>query len=470
MWKKVDDFIIEQQMFSAGDVVIAGVSGGADSMCLLFVLEKWSKKADFKLIVTHVNHGLRGEKADEEEAYVKSICEEKGILFESRRVNVHELVEKEKISEEEAGRNLRRKVFEEVAAKHNGNKIALAHHKNDNVETFLLNLARGSRLKGLGGMKPVNGKYVRPLLQVTREEIEEYLKQRNILYCVDESNASDVYTRNRVRNHMIPFMCEQVNVKSVEHISSAMDYFREVQEYLEKQMAMLWKETVAEKEDGTILIDQSITKCEKLIGKMVLKEAIIRVAGKERDLEECHVESVAELFEKQTGREVHLPYDVQAVRRYQGVKISRRKENAPKVFEEQIFPFETEKEYELVFGEYGLKYRIFPRGEGTLVVPKKTYTKWFDYDIIKKSVGVRTRRPGDRIVIDENGNSQKLKNYFINEKVSSELRDEIPVIVEGEQVLWIVGYRQSKAYQVSERTTTILEIEINGGKADGRNN
>ena len=139
------------------------------------------------------------------------------------------------MSEEEAGREERRRIFEEVRQKYNGTKIALAHHQEDNAETFLLHLARGSRLKGLGGIYPVNGVYIRPLLCVSRREIEEYLRKRGITYCMDGSNFDDTYTRNRIRNHVLPYFREHINARTVEHINGAMEQLRQIQEYLEEQ-------------------------------------------------------------------------------------------------------------------------------------------------------------------------------------------------------------------------------------------
>lgn len=470
MWEKVEKFIKEQQMFSAEDVVIAGVSGGADSMCLLCVLEKISREIGFRIVVVHVNHGLRGEISDAEERYVKQICEEKGIPFEAYHVDIREIAVKEKVSEEEAGRNARRSAFEQTAEKYNGTRIALAHHKNDNAETFFLNLARGSRLRGLGGMKPVNGKYVRPLLMVSREEIETYLAEEGVTFCTDESNAVDIYTRNRIRNHVIPYLCERVNSQAVEHINDTMIFLREMQEYFDRQVGMLWKNVVEEKEDGSVFIDQKLREEEPLIRKMLLRKAMVEVSGKERDLEERHVEALERLWGKQTGRCIDLPYQLRAKRIYQGIRLCLEENIERNQTEEVILPLQEGKESGILYGKYQISWRIFEKNEEEIEVPKKTFTKWFDYDIIKKSVGVRPRRPGDRIVIDEKGNTQKLKSYFINEKVVSDQRDRIPIIAEGQQVLWIVGYRQSKAYQVSKRTTTILEIKISGGQNDGRNN
>lgn len=467
MWKKIDDYIEEQNIFTAEDVVIAGVSGGADSMCLLCVLKKWREKIGFQLIVVHVNHGLRGEAADVEERYVSEICEEWKIPFEAYHIDVKAFAEKEKLSEEEAGRICRRNAFEETMRIWGGTKIALAHHKNDNAETFLFHAARGSRLKGLGGMSPINGSYVRPLLCVQRKEIETYLQQEGVRFFVDASNETDAYSRNRIRNHVIPYLEEQVNEQAVEHMNQSMEYFRRVQEYLERQVEILWRKLVKEVPGEGLLINQQLSQEEDILREMLLKRALGEVAGSEKDIGETHVRILEELLKKQVGRQVDLPYNLQACRIYEGLEIRRKNEKVLEKKTEIEFRLNAGACEEYEYGNYRIQTRIFKRPENT-AIPKKTFTKWFDYDIIKCNVCVRPKQAGDQIVVDREGATQKLKRYFVNEKIPSEMRDQIPIIVEGHQILWIVGYRQSMAYQVTEQTTTILEITISGGNEDGR--
>ena len=195
MLNRIKKFMEKWHMLTAGDTVIAGVSGGADSMCLLFVLEELRKSMEFDLVIVHVNHGIRGEAADADEEYVRDICRKLGLTCEVFHVNVPEYARKEKLSEEEAGRELRRKAFRETAIKYGGTRIALAHHQDDNAETFFLHLARGSKMKGLGGICPVKGDYIRPLLCVNRMEIEEFLEKKGILYCMDATNLEDTYKK-----------------------------------------------------------------------------------------------------------------------------------------------------------------------------------------------------------------------------------------------------------------------------------
>lgn len=477
MKKKVKEYIKKWNMLTRTDTVIVGVSGGADSVCLFYLMLELAEEEGFDLRAVHVNHMLRGEAADADEAYVRRICGEHHVELTCHRIDVQELSRREKLSQEEAGRIARRRVFEETARKCGKAKIALAHHQDDNAETFFLHAARGSKLKGLGGIYPVNGMYIRPLLCVTRKEIEAYLEKNGIDYCIDGSNEEDTYTRNRIRNHVLPYFTEYINPRTVEHLNGAMEQLREIQGFMERRTEAAVNSCVVKKSFAEYFVDgERLAQEDEVIRPMVLRKVLTELGGMEKDIQEIHVQILLELMEKQTGRSVNLPYGMRALRTYGGILLERPEremrdgQRDTKQQEEQMIPLETQSEGTVVYRQFQISWRIFPISESKQSLPKKTYTKWFDYDIMEHSIGVRTRRSGDRIVIDRQGSTQKLKSYFINEKIPAGIRDSIPLIAEGREILWIAGYRQSKAYQVTERTTTILEITINGGTCNGGDN
>ena len=470
MLNKIEEYIKKYKMISKEDTVIAGVSGGADSMCLLFVLDELRKKMGFRLIVVHVNHCLRGEAADADENYVVEECRKRDLVCEVFREDMRKYAEENKFSEEEAGRENRRRAYEKTMEKYQGTKIALAHHQEDNAETFFLHLARGSKLKGLGGIYPVKGRYIRPLLVVSREEIEQFLEERGISYCTDLTNFDDVYARNKVRLHVLPYLKKEINPRTVEHINSTMEHLRQVEAYLEIKTEEALKSCSILEDEKAVIDEKAFAGIEELIQGRVVRNLLVQVSGKEKDLEEVHVEEVISLFKKQNGRRIDLPYKMTAEKIYGGIEICRGKK--------QVEMAETEWKIEASMGKTSLyqwkdveiSCRLFKKGQDMPAPPKKTFTKWFDYDIINKNVIARTRRAGDRLVIDDKGNSQKLKSFFINEKVPVAKRDSILLFADGEQILWVTGYRQSKAYQVTKDTINILEISINGGKGYGTQN
>ena len=467
MLKKIKDYVEKWQMLQKEDRVIVGVSGGADSICLLLVLAELQKGIGFDLVAVHVNHGLRGEEADNDEGFVKDFCEKMSIPCICYFADVASIAKKRKQSTEEAGREVRREFFNQVLQSHQGTKIALAHHQDDNAETFLLHLARGTGLKGLGGIAPVNGTVIRPLLCVRRKEIEQYLKEQKVSYCVDKSNQSDAYTRNRMRNHVLPYMEQEINSKVVEHMNDTMEQLRQLQEFLEQQVQTLWEVCVEKSEKGLIVKRERFETAPSVLKVTLLKRALATVSGREKDLESVHFSQLEELVSKQNGRKIDLPYGLEGKRIYEGVVIRKKSEDLSDTLEEVIY---NVQEDEAVFriGDAEIRCKKIEKIDGKTF--EKSNTGRFDCDIIKGNLSFRTRREGDYITIHPDGRTQKLKSYFINEKVPEEERNQILLVAEGSHVLWIVGYRQNCVYQAKEDTKNILEIQINKGENYGRNN
>ena len=454
MLDKVIAYIRKWQMLKSGDKVIVGISGGADSVCLLLILHKISEMMDLEIRAVHVHHGLRGEAADRDEAYCVQLCRSLAIPCAVYHKDIRALAKQRRQSEEETGRDVRREVFDRELAEYGGTKMALAHHRNDNAETMIMNLARGTGLKGLGGMQPVNGIIIRPLLGVPRGEIEEYLEGQQISYCEDLTNLSDQYTRNRIRNHVIPCL-EQINPQAVGHISAAMERLRLVQEYIDQQTNIWYESCIRFENRGIILLAAEFEKVPEVLKPLVLKRIITELAGIGKDIAAKHLEAVTGLLLLQTGRNISLPYEIIVVRCYEGLKFGK-KPDAVKLIEPVMLPINAEVEID---GKI-IRTRTKTSAKETLNLGEKHYTKQFDYDIIKNSICIRTRKVGDYIVIDDQGNRQKLKAYFINNKVPRDERDRILLIADGSHIMWITGMRQSKAYQADAKTKKILEIEI----------
>lgn len=473
-------------MLTCGDKVIAGVSGGADSVCLFLMLLELREKIGFDLIAVHVHHGLRGEAADQDQQFVEALCEQHRIPLEIFRVNLESIAKKRKQSLEEAGRMVRREAFDSVCKKYGGNKIALAHHQNDNAETLLWNLSRGTGLDGLGGIRPVNGKFIRPLLCMNRKEIEEYLAKRKQSYCIDETNAGTDYTRNKLRHLVLPILEEQVNSAAVRHMNETMEQIWELQEYMQEQVEAAYQECVQEHFEKACWIQiqqKSFETFPELIKKMVIRKGMEQVGGKKRDLSHKHVDVMMELMNKQVGRTLDLPYEMHAKRNYEGIRLEKQRtysfgeEKKAEIMQECMS--ELNIPGEIILADRNLKVRCKilekPKNLSIKDIPQKIYTKWFDYGIIKSSLYIRTRQAGDTIVIDEKGHQKKLKSWFVDEKIPKEVRDSQLLLAENNDILWVLGHRMSQAYQVKQSTKWILQIEVetyksDGGKENGRNN
>lgn len=454
MYQKIRAYVKKWHMLQKEDSVIVGVSGGADSVCLLFVLVELQKELGFALMAVHVNHGIRGLEAERDAMYVKELCRQWNVRLKIYEEDVPAYAKENRLTEEEAGREVRRTCFKKVLKEWGGTKIALAHHENDNVETLIWNLCRGTGIRGLGGIAPVNGVWIRPLLCVQRREIETFLEKKGIFYCTDVTNEDRRYMRNRIRLDVIPYLTDCVNTESVSHMAKTMDRMYELEQYILEEIARYKSKCIVWKKGKRIILMAQYKKIPKALRNNVLHEVLCEAAGKRKDIEEIHVTMVRELFDRQVGKRVNLPYEMTAVRIYDGIRL------------EKHLPETTCAED----GNELFSIRVFDREAGNLTFPEKIYTKWFDYDIIKNTVKIRHRMSGDSIVINKDGGRKKLKQYFVDQKISQEDRDKVWIAADGDDVLWIVGYRQSQKYQITEQTKKILEIKYCGGQENGRDN
>ncbi len=454
--KKVYDYIEEHDMIKAGDKVVVGVSGGADSLCLLFLLIQYSERVPFSLYVVHVNHLIRTDAARDAD-YVKSICEEYEIPFYLKEVDVRRMAKNGHLSEEEAGRNARYSAFEEVAKETGAGKIAVAHNKNDRAETFLFNLFRGSSLNGLGSIRPVRGNIIRPILCLERKEAEEYLNERNIEYCIDSTNMEDDYSRNRIRHNVLPYVEEEIFKGSTNNISRAAKELSEAEEFLDALTNESYKKCT---QNGRLLVSK-LSKEPAYIQKRIIYKAIVEACGKAKDISSVHVEKVRSMLYIDENPTVSLPYETDAVREYDEIVFYSRNNETISLFETGILMHSENEQYE-IGNNHTVMVKVFKKETENAEFPTDKYTKWFDYDKIDKPLIIRTRKTGDYMTLsDGEGHiiSKSLKDYMITEKIPARIRDTIPLLACGEHIVWTVGYRISEYFKTDSQTKTILEIK-----------
>lgn len=433
----------KHHMIHAGDRIVVGLSGGADSVCLLFLLQTLAPSMGFSLEAVHINHQLRKE-ANEEEAFVKKLCESHRIPCKTVKVDAKAHAEAEGVGIEEAARWLRYQVFEGYPDA----KIALAHHEDDQAETVMFHLCRGSGIRGLGGMRPVRDRFIRPLLCVNKEEILSFMKEKDLQYVTDESNFDDSFSRNKIRLSLLP-LAEEVCAGSKGNIVRSAELFREAEDYLTFMVDQTCKDLVKEDETGYFIKKEELQALHPYLRSALIYEVLAKAGGRKKDLTRTHVEEVLGLLESQSGRSISLKYGLKAETDQRKLRISKA---------EAFLRDET--------GQVSIEYKVFPY-EKSMNIPNKPYTKWFDYDKIKTCPVVRYRKTGDYFYCGETA-KKKLKDFFINEKISRFERDEIPLIADGDHILWIVGYRSSSFYKVTEETKRIMEISVLGRNEDGR--
>lgn len=461
MIEKVLQLIKEHHMIEADDHILVGVSGGADSVCLLFVLCQLQAKLNFELRIIHVEHGIRGEESISDCHFVEELCKEKKLRCKSIAVDVPTYAKERKLSLEEAARKLRYDIFKAESKAWGDAKIAIAHNQNDDAETLLFHLIRGSGLQGLCGILPVRGKIIRPLLNCSREEIIAFLNQEGQVYCTDSTNNDIVYSRNRIRSEILPEL-EQINRQTISHIQQASDIICQTAAYIEKQTEAAASSCIEQREEGVLIRQEFFQPLDGLIKKEILKAAIWKLSESRKDIERLHLEALEELFCKQVGKQSTLPYQIKAKRVYEGVLLFRPKEELKRE-EIRISKEELEASGSFAITKGNFMFQILENPDFFEKNSLKTYTKWFDYDKIRSDLLARNRREGDYFVCNEQGNTQRLNRFFINEKVDSAKRDDIWLLAEESHILWTVGHRISTYYKVRKDTKRVLEVRFIGG-------
>lgn len=441
-------------MLCPGDRVVAGVSGGADSVCLFFLLLALQQKMELSLAVVHINHGIRSE-AGEDARYVEKLCAEWGITFFLVEKNVKAEAEALKCSEEEAGRRVRYEAFRQAAESFHADKIAVAHNSNDRSETMLFHLFRGTGIRGLGSIPPVRDRIIRPLLCLERQEIEEYLEIKGVSYCIDATNDGDDYTRNRIRHHILPYVEKEIVSGCVSHMAQTAELLLETEDYLQQQTMAAMKDCViCDEEAGAgqryAISVAGLLSCHPVLQKRLLFYLVKALSPQARDISYVHMEKLLELFTGKGNRRISLPFHIVGRREYNRVMLEREEEETPK--------------QQILWGNFRIEYKILENFvEKNQELPRNEYTKWFDCDKIIKPPEFRTRKPGDYLTLaDKEGKliHQSLKDFFINKKIPAKERERIPLLAEGSHVIWLVGHRISEYYKVSKDTRHILQVQI----------
>jgi tRNA(Ile)-lysidine synthase len=402
-------------MFSAGENVAVGLSGGADSVALLRVLLELRGELGLGGIsAVHVNHGLRGAEAARDEDFVRGMCGNLNIPLKVFQADVKNFAAEKGLGIEEAARILRYEFFAEA-----GGKIATAHNLDDNVETVLMNLCRGTGLRGLGGIPPVNGKIVRPLLAVSRGEIEAYLQEIGAEYVTDSSNLCNDYTRNRVRNVLMPVLVDVFDESSTTAISRASGLFREDENFMEG----LGEASFVECFSGGGLDTAKLGALHPAIARRVVR----KWCGAE-DLTAAHVQAVLDLTRGRAGREVHLP-KARVVAEYGWLKFYEKNEKS------EGFSYALRLNEPLFIPE--ISQTVLVSDIPVLFHKNEGCTKVFNCD--KMSIVLRTRQAGDKITLGSGEFfTKKLQDYFTDEKIPRRERDSIPLIACGNEILWIM--------------------------------
>ena len=444
-----------------GDRLIVGVSGGVDSMVLLHLLYACREAFDLSLIVAHVNHGLRPVESEKEVELVQKEAARLGLPFEYGQFNVKEFQKREGLSPQDAARRIRFHFFDDLLQKHDAHKIALGHHADDQVETVLLRLIRGSGLQGLKGMLPIrDGKVIRPLLGVWEEEIQSFAMEKKIPFLSDSSNLKKDYLRNRIRLALIPLMEREYQPNFKEILLRTSNILREEDDYLEKGAEAAYQKVVREERETLSFKFSEYQSLHQAIQWRVIRKILGRIYDRGVAVEEGEWSDVNEMYRKlhQSSPSflLELPRGAWVEKRYDSVLLGKGKVKPFLPFDvELISPGRT------LIREIGKEVVI----EETDRDKFKNYrgplnTALMDYGSLQFPLRMRNFRPGDQFYPLGAKGTQKLKNFFTDHKIPKFERPKVPLLVSGEMIAWIVGYRIDERVKITEKTRKVLAVKV----------
>ena len=465
MINRVKQYIKENELLEKGDKVLVALSGGPDSVCLLHILYMLKEELEIELGAIHINHMLRGEESEGDEEYTYKLCENLGIEYYIRRINIDYIAKEKGVSIEVAGRDSRYKAFEEIKQQFGYNKIAVAHNANDQAETILMRMMRGTGLEGLTGIKPKReGGIIRPILCLEREIIEKHCDKYNLEPRIDRTNNERIYSRNKVRLDIIPYMKENFNTDIIEVMNRMASLLQKDNKCIE-DIAQKCYDKYCEVGKTYIRISKELFKNEdEAIVTRVIKMAFKEVSNSYQNFEMKHIYDIFLLVNKSTGKQINLTNNIVAEKVYEDIIL---KENLVKtIFNNELELDKEELKGNYEFGDYLINFEVINNNSNSKNY-KNCLIKLFNYDKIDKRVIIRYRKDGDKINPIGMKGSKKIKDIFIDMKIPREERDQVPIVEIDNNISWIVGLKVSDIYKIEKNTKEILKITFS---KKGKNN
>lgn len=449
MIDKVARFVEEKGLIRKGDTVLVALSGGPDSVALLDVLRQLSTAYSLSLLAAHLNHGLRKE-AHEDQVFVEDLCRTWGVRLFVEEADVGAFAQAKGMSREEAGRHLRYSFLYRVKREAQADKIATAHHMQDQAETLLIRLIQGTGPRGLQGMLPRRGDLIRPLLETRKEEIMDYVHRNHLPYRIDYSNYDLCFLRNRIRHEVLPVL-EKLNPRIVESLCRLAEMMAEENRYWDEETEKLKEQLLKPGVTADKVLSVSdLMRLSLPLRRRFLHRVLADVGA--RRLTYDDVEKVLNLLSKPgSTKTVEVLGGMRVRKAYDSLELNPLHEN------HQEFCYEVPVPGLLEVPELGILIE-------TRLVAKKTLPKpgieVFDWDKIKKPLYVRSRRAGDRIRFKGMKGEKKVKDYFIEKKIPYSLRGKIGILASDSEIYWIINHRRADQGCVSEDTCNFLEVEV----------
>lgn len=452
---KVKQTIHKYAMIQPGDSILVGLSGGPDSVCLLTVLDRLKSELDIALTALYFDHGLRPHETPDEIDFCRDLCGALTVPFHVKKINVLEHAKATRLSKQESARELRYRTLKELAKTFGAHKIALGHHADDQAETILMRLFRGTGPSGLAGIPPVRNGIIRPLIETERKQIEQFLDTEGIGFMVDSSNLHDDYLRNRLRIHIMPAV-KKLNRDVIKTMARAADICRDEERYFDLQVTKALMKLITRKTDRSIeLFLAPLETMDMVLLRRVLRRALDETNGL-REISFFHIEELIHLIRTgKAGDRIYLPAERRAIKKYATVLITA--EPTKRI---QTVPFDLSAPVSVPERDIVLVPKIVHREHWNGGFGDGKQTAAFDADKLHAPLLIRSRMPGDIFCPLGLAHRKKIQDFFVDEKIPRDERDAIPLLVSGDSVAWIVGHRIDGRFAVDSATKRILLIDM----------
>jgi len=449
--KRLEKNITENKLIQNGEKLLLGCSGGADSNAMLYLFSRLRVSLNLTLLAVHINHQIRGAESDKDEQSVKELCIKLNIPIIIHRINIPE-----KGNLENQARKKRMESFNKVLESYKMDKILLAHQREDQVETVILNLLRGSGISGMAGIKPVSGKIVHPLLCFSRKDLEDILNKAGITWRTDSSNQDNKFRRNFLRNELIPLLEKEFNPELKKHLSQLADYFAQAESIFKQKNKTHFKHLCLDQQPGKIVLDKnSLLKLNKIERYYLLRDVFQQVCACDSDFFAVHYQAIENVLCTHGSKTLCLPHKITVIKQYEELIVQIESEKEP----QDIEPLLIDADRTLaVYGNYRFTFkylRILPKEQKIVGEEEQVI---IDADKVKSPFYIRFRKPGDKFIPFGMTQFKRLKEFFIDEKVPKYERDSIPVFDDGEKLFWIAGLRLDNRVRYDESTTRYLQI------------
>jgi len=470
--EKVADFIEANGLFSSGDRVLLAVSGGADSIALLHVMQSLKAKnvLDSELLCAHIHHQLRVSEADSDEDFVVAETSRLKLPVTTKRLDVCGFARANRLSVETAGRKLRIENLLEIAKAKNCRQVATGHQKNDNAETVLHRLLRGTAFRGLGGIWPARAfddeiQFVRPLLCVTRNEIVEYLQKRSLQWRTDRTNADCAYRRNYIRHRLLPVLQQDCAGAIADHLSELAYSARRLHSLVCRRVEDVWSVRADFVGDKVVLNLEGFLAESPLIKVELVRRSLTRLGSGERDLTHQHYEKILQIAEQNvSGRKIQLPGGFVVWREYENL-IFEHCQELPASARQISQSANLEVPGRTRFGSYRIEAAILETEEGDLEqskTHKSQFVEWFDLNKLELPLVTRFREAGDRFWPLGSAGAKKVGKFLTAAQVPQHIRRKILIVADRKKTIWVWPVRISEQARITGGTRKILQLQITG--------